>query len=169
MNMDLTILVLYVMLVLSAGYGFGLFGWWWWKQKWAGPVYLYVMLLMFGIGYSQIMCIWARIDKALYSPDVWHAFIESWAFSTRGIFTLIAILLIDIHMTYRAFWGSKNLIGEHKSVKIKGGKIEYAHIKDAEPVELRIAGKKVEVAILRKAANEVVIILDADIAEVKDR
>ena len=166
MNMDVVILLIYISLVVSSAYGFCLFGWWWRKQKSAGAVYIYVMLLLFGIAYSQALCVWARIEKAFNEPTVWIGFIESWAFSTRGVLTLIAVLLIDINMSYRAFWKSKRVPVGRKSVEILGGVIEHVHLKDAEPVELRINGKLVEVAILRKATNEVAIILDAEIKEI---
>ena len=96
-----------------------------------------------------------------------YSFFRSWAWTIRVMPVLAAMIAIDYVMTYRIlFHKTVFKANGHRHVEIAGGTVEYAHLKDAEPVELKIAGKKVEVAILRKATNEVVVVLDAVIKEI---
>jgi hypothetical protein len=163
---------LYVASVLAAAWGFVLFSWWWiktWKITGERPssVFICLWLVFLGEFLDSSISVHMRSNVISLGYANAHSFFRSWLWSARVIPVLLGMTAIDIIMTYRIMFKKTVFKANgHKKVEIKGGTVEYAHLKDAEPVKLEISGKRVEVAILRKATNEVVVVLDAIVKEI---
>ena len=164
---------LYIASIVASAWGFGLFSWWGqktWRTVGERPssVFICLWILFFGGMVDSSISAYMRSQVVGLGYSQAYSFFRSWAWTIRVLPVLIAMIAIDIEMSYRIlFHKTAFKKNGHKAYQIKGGKIDHIHLKDAEPVELKISGKRVEVAILRKATNEVAIILDAIITEVE--
>ena len=93
--------VLYAVTSITAGFGFIVFFWWWSKQNFhASAVYIYVMILLFGIWYADafnaIVRYYRFVDECMYDILLGS---KLWAW--RKIFCTISVALIVIHLTVR--------------------------------------------------------------------
>jgi uncharacterized membrane protein len=97
---------LYVVIELFGLYVFILFAWWFFRAKKLPLTFLYIMILILGVDLrtfgdmSRLIAIHTGYMKNI--KEFVHPHFEMW--DIRLIPTLIGILGISFHITYRAFW-----------------------------------------------------------------
>lgn len=165
---------LYILSILAALWGFCLFSWWGyktWKVTKERPtsVFICLWLLFLGEMMDSSISAYMRAHAVSYGYSQAYSFFRSWAWTIRVMPILTAMIAIDYIMTYRILF-HKTLFKSngHKHIEVSGGTMEYAHLKDADPIEIKMVGKKIEDAVLRGAKIEIAVILDAMIKDIEE-
>jgi len=94
---------IYSMTLLVALYGAFLFLWWWEKKGRASAVFAYVTFMFIGEILESSLSLYARYLYFKDNHDGYYNFVNSWIWPGRKIITLIAFLLIVVHMSYKVF------------------------------------------------------------------
>jgi hypothetical protein len=93
---------MYVISLSIALYGTVLFAWWWGKSGAASSVFIYVTFVFLGEVIESALSLYARFLYFTCNLTEYAAYLSSWAWPLRKLFTILALSAIVIHMTYRA-------------------------------------------------------------------
>ena len=99
---DPTIWVYLVTLLIST-YGAGLFSWWWIKKGAASSVFAYVTFIFLGEVVESGMSMYARMLRLGHDQADYTTFIACVLWPGRKLVTMLALVFIVVHMSYRAF------------------------------------------------------------------
>ncbi len=93
---------IYLCTLIATYYCIGLFAWWWQKTGKIRPMFLYVLILLMGLGWDSTMSVYARA-LLHFSEKLYLQLMHSNFWAARFALKLIGVLLIGGHMSWRAF------------------------------------------------------------------
>lgn len=107
--MNLLLISLYGFSFLAALWGFTLFSWWWMKtwrltRERPSSIFICLWMIFFGEILDNGMSFYMRRSIINSNLDDTNLFFNTWMWPTRVVPILVALLAVDVIMTYRIIY-----------------------------------------------------------------